>query len=242
MWKSHLRTRLFVDVPILDSKTQQAGQAASHYSTKQGWYHRHGYALSFIKCRLWRYLFALFPWLTERVSALTFFLQVERWGLVDRLVKSDILGCFDNINHRLLIEVLQSVRSENQGFCDLISAFQKTPIFDNEGNVIIHSRLRAYRKVAPLSPVLMNIFLHQHDVTTAFMNQEKSLYYVRYADDMIFAIKREEKRKQNFQKALQELQLEATFLSFIRGESQPCGTRVLGLPVPANPSLSLEVS
>jgi len=88
----------------------------------------------------------------------------------------------------------------------------------------------------------MNIFLHQHDVTTAFMNQEKSLYYVRYADDMIFAIKREEKRKQNFQKALQELQLEATFLSFIRGESQPCGTRVLGLPVPANPSLSLEVS
>ena len=39
----------------------------------------------------------------------------------------------------------------------------------------------------------MNIFLHQLDVKIqAFMNQEKNLYYVRYADDMIFAIKKGE--------------------------------------------------
>lgn len=96
----------------------------------------------------------------------------------------------------------------------------------------------------------MNIFLHQLDVKIqAFMNQEKNLYYVRYADDMIFAIKKgenSEKRNQNFQKcfqnALDKLQLEATSFSFIRGKSHPCGTLVLGLLVSINLKGNLEIS
>lgn len=91
----------------------------------------------------------------------------------------------------------------------------------------------------PLSPVLMNIFLHQLDVRiTAFMNQEKNVRYVRYADDMLFGIKRNvdlEKRnrrlRQFFNKALDELQLKATSVKLIRGKSKPREMLVLGLLV-----------
>ena len=42
-----------------------------------------------------------------------------------------------------------------------------------------------------LSPVLIHIFLHQLDIqTNSFMQIEEGVGYVRYADDMIFAIKR----------------------------------------------------
>ena len=37
---------------------------------------------------------------------ITFFLEVQSWGPVDRLIKSDVVKCFDNIDHGLLISVL----------------------------------------------------------------------------------------------------------------------------------------
>jgi retron-type reverse transcriptase len=33
---------------------------------------------------------------------ITFFAHVQSWGEVDRLIKADIVGCFDNIDHALL--------------------------------------------------------------------------------------------------------------------------------------------
>ncbi|KAK9081440.1 hypothetical protein Sjap_026632 [Stephania japonica] len=33
---------------------------------------------------------------------ITFFAHVQSWGEVDRLIKADIVGCFDNIEHALL--------------------------------------------------------------------------------------------------------------------------------------------
>lgn len=64
----------------------------------------------------------------------------------------------------------------------------------------------------------MNIFLHQLDLKiNELMKNEERLWYVRYADDMIFAIQGgddSESVYQRFQKrfhpALKELELEAT--------------------------------
>ena len=43
---------------------------------------------------------------------------------------------------------------------------------------------------SPLSPVLMNIDIHQLDVKMQdFMSKEARIRYVRYADDIAFAIK-----------------------------------------------------
>ena len=85
---------------------------------------------------------------------ITFFLQVQNWGPVDILVKSDIVGCFDNINHRLLAEVIQSYIGEgNPIVCSLLASFLTKKIVDKEGNdYSFQTKGRAYRKAAPSLP------------------------------------------------------------------------------------------
>lgn len=101
----------------------------------------------------------------------------------------------------------------------------------------VHSSVRnsySYQTIGipqgcPLSPVLMNIFLHQLDLEiSSFIKKEKSLCYVRYADDMIFAIKSGtdsavvyQSFRRFFQKALKNLQLKETSLELIRGRRPP---------------------
>lgn len=59
---------------------------------------------------------------------------MERWGPVDFLVKSDIVGCFDNINHKHLLEVIQSTIGEgNPDVCNLIAAFLTKKKVDKKG-------------------------------------------------------------------------------------------------------------
>lgn len=56
--------------------------------------------------------------------------------MVDRIIKLDVVGCFDNINHKLLLGVIQSVLGEeNKPVCDLIMRFLTTSILDQKGNV-----------------------------------------------------------------------------------------------------------
>lgn len=50
---------------------------------------------------------------------ITFFQELHSWGQMDRLIKSDIVKCFDNINHDLLISFVSSDLGQgNSDFCD----------------------------------------------------------------------------------------------------------------------------
>ena len=155
----------------------------------------------------------------ERGAALFPFFLKSRG--VDRLQKSDIVKCFDNIDHQLLISFLSYYVVND--ICDLISSFLTTQIMDKNGNDY-SNHMKGIPQGSPLSPVLMNIFLHQLDVKIkAFMNREMSLCYVRYADDMVFAIQSGadsegtyEKFRRFFQKALNNLKLSATSLELFR--------------------------
>jgi hypothetical protein len=81
------------------------------------------------------------------------------------------------------------------------------------------------RAYSILSPVLMNIFLHQLDMKiNSFMQIEEGVGYVRYADDMIFAIKRGGNSeavyyrvKQLLKKTLENLKQAETSIELIRG-------------------------
>lgn len=88
-----------------------------------------------------------------------------------------------------------------------------------------------------LSPVLMNVFLHQFDMKIQ-SDFSKNICYARYADDLLIAILRggdsfsvSQRFQQMFQESLAELKLESTSSELIRGISKPNSTLVLGVLV-----------
>lgn len=115
----------------------------------------------------------------------TFFAQVESWGEVNEIIKADFVGCFDNINHDLLLAAL-SLYIDDSSFIDLIDRFLKTDIKDKDGKSYA-SVEKGIPQGCSLSPLLMNIFLHQFDLDMQKMGSPY-LRYVRYADDFLIAL------------------------------------------------------
>ena len=57
---------------------------------------------------------------------ITFFAHVDSWGTVDRFIKADIVGCFDNIDHTLLNRRIGLDMGESsEGFCNSIFQLYK---------------------------------------------------------------------------------------------------------------------
>lgn len=64
-----------------------------------------------------------------------------------------------------------------------------TPIFDKQGRDY-SSQTKGIPQGCPVSPVLMNVFLHQLDIRiVSYIKNENRVPHISYADDMIFAIK-----------------------------------------------------
>lgn len=81
-----------------------------------------------------------------------------------------------------------------------------------------------------------------------FMSKSARIRYVRYVDDIAFAMlegANSEMVSQGFQQffneALTELKLEATSLELVRGISKPCSTLVLGVLISIRPDRNLEL-
>lgn len=81
-----------------------------------------------------------------------------------------------------------------------------------------------------------------------FMSKSARIRYVRYADDIAFAMLEgansemvSQGFKQFFNEALTELKLEATSLELVRGISKPCSTLILGVLISIRPDRNLEL-
>lgn len=78
-----------------------------------------------------------------------------------------MVSCFDKIPKDLLLVELKSfLGAESSDIIHLISEFLQTPILDKKGNNYATSN-KGIPQGSPISPILMNIYLHSLDVRMA---------------------------------------------------------------------------
>lgn len=98
--------------------------------------------------------------------------EVRGWHGVSWFVEGDIKGCFDNIDHQILIHIL-SKRIRDQRFLDLI--WKALRVGYMEGKTSSNSILGTPQG-SVISPILANIYLHEFDVwVSRFISENERL-------------------------------------------------------------------
>ena len=136
-------------------------------------------------------------------STLECILPMYQYGdskrLYEWVIEGDIEGCFDNIDHRVLMEAIQK-RIADSSVLWLIRRFLKAPVIDNG------TRTKPQKGIPQggvLSPLLANIYLNEFDQfwhqnwgrlsrTQRLWQRKKgraNCVLFRYADDFILSVK-----------------------------------------------------
>jgi len=122
-------------------------------------------------------------------------------GRYNFIVEADIKGFFNNIDHDLLMEMLEK-RVDDKPFLNLIRKWLKAGVLD-KGQVT--SPTAGTPQGGVISPILANIYLHYVlDVwfyETVQKHCQGQIYLCRYADDFVCAFETEKDAKR-FYKAL----------------------------------------
>lgn len=104
---------------------------------------------------------------------------------VNWIVSADITGLFDNIDHKLLIDMIKK-RVNDRNIIKLIGKWLNAGVFEND-NVSYSDKGTPQGGV--ISPVLSNIFLHHvlddWVIQTVGSHMKARCFVVRYADDFI---------------------------------------------------------
>lgn len=83
----------------------------------------------------------------------------------DWVIEGDIQGCFDNINHGILLNLLRK-RIADEKFINIINKFLKSGYqlgFDKKGKLPIYQTKDGTPQGGIVSPILANIYLHEFD-------------------------------------------------------------------------------
>jgi len=123
-------------------------------------------------------------------------------GKYHTVVEADIKSFFNNINHDLLISMIEK-RVDDKAFMNLIRKWLKAGILETDGQVI--HPLMGTPQGGNASPILANIYLHyvldMWFEETVRAHCTGHAYLCRYADDFVCAFQHD-KDAQRFYKAL----------------------------------------
>jgi group II intron reverse transcriptase/maturase len=84
----------------------------------------------------------------------------EKWSAVNWLIEGDIRACFDELNHRTLVSLLQK-KIQDQRFLNLIWKLLNAGYMDLHGER--HESLIGSPQGGIASPILANVYLHELD-------------------------------------------------------------------------------
>lgn len=93
----------------------------------------------------------------------------------------DIENFFDNIDHRILKQIL-SKKIKDRNLIILLNRYLNQGIYDN-GNIF--KMKKGIIQGAPLSPFYSNIYLHEFDI----LLKKSNIPLIRYADDFLILLK-----------------------------------------------------
>ena len=116
-----------------------------------------------------------------------------QFGQYNFIVEADIKGYFDNIDHEMLVEMLEE-RIDDRALIRLIEKWLKAGILDTDGKVI--HPVTGTPQGGIVSPILANVYLHYvldlwfHQVVKKHCRGEACL--IRYADDFVCAFQYQE--------------------------------------------------
>lgn len=97
-------------------------------------------------------------------------------------VEGDIKGCFDNIDHSVLVGLIHS-KIKDARLIKLIYKFLKAGYLEDWK---YHKTYSGTPQGGIISPLLANIYLHEMPCTA---QTKKCIKYIRYADDFILGVK-----------------------------------------------------
>lgn len=114
----------------------------------------------------------------------TFLKGVVSWRQVGSFIQADVVKCFDNVQHDLLLSLLGEHIPDSR-LLNILASFLKADILDKEGRNYRSDSI-GFPQGSSLSPVLMNIVLDQLD--RYIQLTYPSIEYSRYADDLLIGV------------------------------------------------------
>lgn len=159
----------------------------------------------------------------DAVDKLTIKLQFGQYSYV---VEADIKAFFDNLNHDLLMQMLEQ-RIEDGAFLRLIRKWLKAGVLDTDGQVLHPETGTPQGGI--VSPILANVYLH-HALDVWFHQEVKSRCHgeaclIRFADDFVAAFQHRQDAEWFYQALGQRLRQFGLELSAEKTRVIPFGRR-----------------
>lgn len=119
---------------------------------------------------------------------------------IEWFIEGDIKGCFENIDHDILLAIL-NLRIKDNRFISLIDKFLKAGHI--ERGMYFPSK-RGTPQGGIISPVLANIYLNELDIHIKEVTNknEGTLKYIRYADDFLIGVNGTKEDCENLKKSI----------------------------------------
>lgn len=126
-------------------------------------------------------------------GAHSFFTQMRKWGEVEQLIQADIVSCFENLDHSLLLQALNQIAFLQSYSCFPYHRYQWER---GKKRLLRHWQKRNTARLLSITCLNKRLFASiRYEKHSVFRESPEKK---RYADDLLLAIKRNSRINSSF--------------------------------------------